>query len=289
MKYSLRPISNLYHKERCGHKHMKKIFTVMLLMLSLFLLLAPITSAADVSLVYDDAQLLTYEEQSQLNIQAEAITEQYQCDVAIITVDGMGSYSDAYAYAKNLYQEYDFGYGTEKSGVLLLLSEAERDYALIAYGYGNTAFTDHGKDVMLDNHILPLLSEDAYYEAFTAYLDKADEYLSMARAGEAFDVNNDEVLLTQNATNTRRAKWAVTIILPLIIASLICGIWKRQMKTAVAAREASQYIPEGGFHLTAQEDQFLYRTETRRKIERQSSSGGTTKDSSGFSGRSGKY
>ena len=79
------------------------------------------------------------------------------------------------------------------------------------------------------------------------------------------------------------------ILLPLLIAFIVCGVWKRQMKTAVAARAAAEYISEGGFQLTNQADMFLYRTEDRRKIETKSSSGGTTRDSGGYSGRSGKF
>jgi len=162
---------------------------------------------------------------------------------------------------------------------------AERDYALIAYGFGNTAFTDYGKDVMLDNHILPLLRNNRYNEAFSAYLDKAEEYLAMARDGTPFDRHNDP-----NATDTSyMLKLGVIIIIPLLIAFIVCSIWKSQMKTAVLARTACNYIPPGGFQLTNQEDVFLYRTTQRIKIERSSSSGGTTTDSRGFSGRSGKF
>ena len=61
------------------------------------------------------------------------------------------------------------------------------------------------------------------------------------------------------------------------------------MKTAVLARGARNYIPQNGFSLAVQEDRFLYRTETRQKIEKPSSSEGTTTRSSGSSGRSGKF
>jgi len=40
--------------------------------------------------------------------------------------------SDAYDLATAVYTEYDLGYGEAKSGLLLLLSMAERDSALIA-------------------------------------------------------------------------------------------------------------------------------------------------------------
>ena len=269
---------------------MKKILTFLLLVLSLSLLLAPVALAADLDLVADAVGILTYEEWEVLNKRAEEISEKQQCDVAIVIIDEMSDDDGAYDWAKYVYEEYNFGYGSSKSGLLFFLSMAERDYALIAYGYGNTAFTDHGKDVLLDDYILPLLGNDNYYQAFGVYLNKADEYLTKARAGSPFDLDTDPKYQEEKARGNLPIKLAATILVPLLIALLFCQNWKRQMKTAVIAREADNYIPAGGFVLTGQEDQFLYRTETRTKIEKSSSSsGGTTTDSDGYSGRSGKF
>ena len=63
-------------------------------------------------------------------------------------------------------------------------------------------------------------------------------------------------------------KLAIAIILPLLIATILCLIWKGQMKSAVAARTADRYIPENGFQLTKKEDHYLYKTERRMKIEK---------------------
>ena len=64
---------------------------------------------------------------------------------------------------------------------------------------------------------------------------------------------------------------AVTIILPLIIAFIICMIWRSKMKTAKIARFADNYIPAGGFRLTGQGDIFMYRTVSRTRIQKSSS------------------
>ena len=259
--------------------------------------------AAELDAVTDQAGLLTEEERRGLNDRAEELAEQYQCALYVVTLDDMGD-EDAYEFATELYTEYDLGYGSEKSGLLLLLSMAERDYALIAYGYGNTAFTDYGKDVLLDDHVLPLLGENDYYGGFSAYLETAGEYLSMARDGTPFDVSADP----QNGETgglpgtgigsgydetELLPRLAVVILLPLLIAGGLCLYWKSQMKTAVSARTADRYIPENGFQLTGKQDTFLFRTETRRRIEKSSSgggfSGGTTVGSGGFSGKSGKF
>ena len=68
-------------------------------------------------------------------------------------------------------------------------------------------------------------------------------------------------------------KLAITILVPLLIATILCLVWKGQMKSAIAARTADHYIPENGFQLTQKEDRFLYKTERRRKIEKKSSDG----------------
>lgn len=231
----------------------------------------------------DDAGLLTDEQYWELYNRAEQVASSYQCDVVIITMDDMAT-DDAYEYAKYLRKEFDYGYGADKSVILLLLSMGERDYALFAQGYGNIAFTDHGKDVMLDDNILPLLKKDKYYEAFSAYINLSEEYLSMARAGSPFDINTDP----NYGKIALHYKVLITLLLPLIIAFGICSLWKNKMKTAKLAIEAGNYIGPGGLSLTNKQDIFLYRRESVRKIESESS-GGTSVDSSGSSGRSGKF
>ena len=61
---------------------------------------------------------------------------------------------------------------------------------------------------------------------------------------------------------------ALAIILALVISFIICMVWRSKMKTAKIARTADNYIPSNGFNLTVQADTYLYRTTSRRKIEK---------------------
>jgi len=244
-------------------------------------------ASADLFLVHDMSGTLSDSQISQLNTRATRISNQYNCFVAIYVEEGMGIYNNPInpgLRAEELFNEIV----PDNNGILLYLSFYGTDtyYYLIANGYGNTAFTDYGKDVMLDNHILPLLRNSRYYDAFSTYLDKAEEFLSMARNGTPFDVHTDP-----NAQGTSiLVKLAIIILIPLFIAFLVCSYWKSQMKTARIATTACNYIPPGGFQLTNSADTFLYQTVTRTKIQSSSSSGGgTTTNSRGFSGRGGKF
>jgi len=264
---------------------MKRTFLILIALIALCLTMAAPVSAASNDLVTDGAGLLTNAELRELNDRALDITQKFECEVSIFIVEDMRT-GDAYEFAKQVYRNNEFGYGPEQSGLMLMLSMADRDYALIAYGFGNVAFTDHGKDVMLDGYILPLLAKNNYYEAFLAYFDKAAEFLAMARAGTPFDYNTDEEYQANAAASLAATKVVFNIIIPVVAALIVCLVFLRQMKTARKQRSAANYVPEGGFVITGSSDTYLYSTEIRTTIEEK---GGTSTDSSGFSGRSGKF
>jgi len=272
---------------------MKKIASVFLLAILFTALFVPAASGAagdsELSYVVDDANLLSPAQLNELEDRAKNISEQYGCEVRIITVKNMRDYNftDIEKFSYNIYKENDLGYGPDKSCAILLLSMRDRDYDLRVWGYGKVAFTFYGIDAILDRHILPPLGDNEYYKAFSIYLDKSEMYLKMARDGTPFDKGNDP----ETAGTILAVKLAVTIIVPLIIALIICSIWKGKMKTAKIAKVADDYIPPNGFNLTVQGDMFLYRTVTRRRIETSSSSsgGGASSGIGGSSGRSGKF
>ena len=82
----------------------------------------------------------------------------------------------------------------------------------------------------------------------------------------------------------------ISIVLGCLLALIVCCVLSNQMSSVNKKDEANAYISAGSVNITAREDQFINITESRVKIEKSSgSSGGTTIDSSGFSGKSGKF
>lgn len=242
-------------------------------------------SAAEDSLPYvcDTVPLLTGEEWEALEEQAAGLSAAYQCAVYFITVEDYTDYGDGgiYDVAKAIYQANGLGWGGEKSGILLLLSMAERDYTLIAFGYGNTAFTDYGKDC-LSERFLDNFGDNDWAGGCRDYLDGCGELLRLARSGVPLDIGS------------RIRGWHLALIslaLGFLLALAICTVWRRicRRKTALAA-EAGSYLAANGLTITHRNDRYLRTTQTRTKIERSSgSSGGTSVDRDGFSGKSGKF
>ncbi|MDR3313063.1 MAG: TPM domain-containing protein [Oscillospiraceae bacterium] len=263
------------------------------LALALFLgALALPALAADGRLVIDDAELLTSDACARLEESAQAVSAEYRCDVAILTVQSLDGW-DVESYAEQAYDQKGFGWGDAKDGVLLLVSMEARDYYILTYGYGNTAFTDYGKE-LLEDTFLPALSDGDYERSFAHFIENSGVYLDQARGGSPVDrpqpVPQKAPLLT---------KVLLVLLCSLGPALIFCWNQLSKMKSAKPARSAGNYIPADGVRVIRKEDVFLYRTVVRHKIPQASNNtprsggigggGGTTVRSSGFSGRGGKF
>ena len=235
--------------------------------------------------VFDDASILSYSEIEELNAEASRISNEYGCDVYIITYESLMGY-EPWELNELLYGELVSSYGADDDAVLLLLAMEERQYDIMAHGYGNTAFTDYGKDVMAER-FLDDFGSDSWYSGFYDYLNTCDEYLWIAANGEAYDVYSDDG--SDFITNVIGV--FVAIVISCVIALLVCLVLRSQMKTARLATEATGYAKN--LVLTNQYDRFSHR-DIRRiynpPAENNSSSGGgTTINAGGSSHKSGGF
>jgi len=252
----------------------------MLLAFLLILVMALPASASEYAFVDDGADILTMEEELMLEETAQAVSERYGCGVYIVTLWDFEAYgSDVRSAAEQYFLNHNCGLGSDDNGVMLFLSMAERDYALIAHGnIGNTAFTDYGKDVLSEAFL-----DDFYYDdwpgGFEGYLSVSEELLHAASMGTPVDVEQGSGIgLTL----------IMVLLIPAVISGAACGIMAATMKTARSKTHADEY--RQGVQLTDRRDRFITRTVVRQKIESSSSSsGGTRVNSGGFSGKSGKF
>ena len=232
--------------------------------------------------VFDEASILTYDEIEELEAKAKEITETYGCEVYAITFPSLDGY-EAWELNEMLFAELKEYYGASDDVVILTLAMEERQYDILAHGYGNTAFTDYGKDVMAERFLDDFANDD-WYLGFYDYMDTCDEFLAMAASGEPFDIGSDEGEGGANFIGV-----IIAIIVSCVIALLICLILKAQMKTARIATEAHDYQKE--LNLTNQYDIFSHRDIHRvyNPPQEDNDNGGTTINSGGFSHKSGGF
>ncbi len=260
---------------------MKKRLASLALLLSLCLLLAlPALAESDreLPLVCDTSGLLTEAQAEELDARAERYSQEYACDIIVVVVDDTDFY-DVESFTEGVYRKYNYGWGSDKSGVILLMSMEERDYDLAAYGFGNTAFTDFGKAELM-KEVKPYLKKNDWYGGFSKYLDLCADYLRQAREGKPVDRG----LFRLSAPVVI---WA--LVAGLIFALIVTAVLKAKMKSAVLQTRADDYR-SGDLRLEYADDRFLRKDVVRvRRNEGSGGRGGTSVRSSGFSHHSGKF
>ena len=145
---------------------MKRICSVILALMLCFAL-AIRADAAQMPRLVDAADLLPQSQEAELLDRLDRVSQELQVDVVIVTMESLGGYS-ADAVVEAYYDEYGFGIGPNRDGVLLLLSMAERDYRILSNGFAADAITMSDIDTIGD-HIVDELSEGEYMEAFMEF------------------------------------------------------------------------------------------------------------------------
>lgn len=250
------------------------VFVLLALLLSLFAL--PVCAEEGLWYVTDEADLLTDEEDLELEALLQGISEEHNVGVYLVTVGDYSSWGEGSVYevTYGIYHEYTMGKGEERNGIMLLLSLADRDFATFVYGEdAEYAFSDYALQ-QLEEEFLPYFADNDWYEGFRAYATTCDEYLT--KAGEGKPVEEGDGML-----------YLIVIGASFLIALIVVSILKAGMKNVRAGQEAKAYITRE-LNLTQRSDQFTHTTRTERKIEK-SDSDSKAETGGGGHGRSGKF
>ena len=258
---------------------MKRKFFCFLLAVAAMLTLCVNTAFAEAQLYYvtDEAGLLTESEDIELEAMAESVSKQYGVGVYIVTVDNYQNYGtgSVFEVTYGIYHDYTMGEGENRDGIMLLLSMAERDWAMFCYGDScEYAFNSYGQE-KLEEVFLDNFGDNDWYGGFSDYITECSFYLQKAADGEP---------VRQSPT----LGIIIVVCVALYIALMVVGLMWFLMSRVAKQKTANAYIA-GNLNLTGQSDVFTYRTETRTKIESSSSGGSKSHSGGGGSGRSGKF
>ncbi len=209
--------------------------------------------------------ILPSDEAEQLNEKLDEISHDQNFDVTAVLVDSLNGES-AEAYADDLYDGCDFGYGDARDGVLLLVSLEDHDWHISTSGYGITVFTDAGIQY-IGEQIRSELADGEYLEAFENYIELCDGFISQAEKGEAYDAD-------QMPRKPLSVIWlGISFAVGLGGALLVVAVNKSQLKSVRMQWEARNYVRPGSMNVTNCSDFFLYRTVTRTEKPKPESSG----------------
>ena len=215
----------------------------------------------------DSADVLTAEEDSELEDALEELSLRQSFDVTIATIESMESvdYDSMEAYADDLYDFCQFGYGSDMDGVLLLVSVGDRKWHISTCGYGITAFTDAGIQY-LGEQMTPDMADGDYAAAFHTFIQWTDAYVTAAREGHPYDVDN----MPHEPLSILYL--CLALVIGLVTALIVTGVMKGQLKSVAPQRDATSYVRQGSMKLTNQRDLYLYREVHRTERPKESSS-----------------
>ncbi len=217
--------------------------------------------------VADEAGLLDYEEEQELQERLSEIAEEYQSDVVVATVNSCEG-MDVQSFTDRYYYENGYGYGPEIDGIILLVSMQERRFHLATRGSAIDTFTDYGLEV-IDEEITPYLSDGEYAKAFEKFADLAEEFLEEDEEGRPFDTNHTY----KKRTVESGVYFLFALGIGLFAAVVTLIMLHQQLRSVRVKNEARDYVRSGSFRVTRANDIFLYRTVSRSRIQQDSSGG----------------
>lgn len=227
----------------------------------------------------DGAEVLTEDEDNELEASLEELSVRQSFDVVIATIDSLDGegYTSMEEYADDLYDYCQFGYGANRDGVLLLISKGDRKWHISTCGYGITAFTDAGIQY-LGQQMTPDMADGDYAAAFRTFIRWTDAYVTAAREGHPYDVNN----MPHEPLSILYL--GLALVIGLVTALIVTSVMKSQLKSVAPQPDASSYVRQGSMRLTNQRDRFLYRdvhrTERPKASDSSDSGGSSTHTSS---------
>lgn len=232
--------------------------------------------------VIDNADVITTEEWREVMSKIDEIRERQKFDIVIMTTRELHGYT-LEDYADYVYGYNDYGYGDNLDGVLLLIDMEARDWYITTSGYGTTAFTKAGIQY-IGEQMTPYLSGEDYVGAFNIYAEKCDEFITLARNGTPYGLEQDTAASGEEAEEADEPLslvWIpISIAIGVVVAIIVVKGMKSNLKSVRKKKEANSYVRNGSMVVNENYDTFLYSQVTKTEIQKQNNSGSNTHTSS---------
>ncbi|MDR1768325.1 MAG: TPM domain-containing protein [Propionibacteriaceae bacterium] len=240
--------------------------------------------------VFDAEGLLTAAQQADLEAKLDDISARHDFDLVVATVTSMNG-KEQRVFAADYYEAKGFG----ADGAILAVSATTRDWGFAATGFGLTAFTDSGQEVLYDS-FLSDLSDDRFYDAFVAFADACDKFLTAAEDGDPITGDSstsgggynpggyetdspytgyqpsypgyqpnypygggDSMSDDEKATITAGG-YTVGGGVAAVVAAAVPLSWRRKLRSVRPNTTAREYVRSGSMRLDVQADDFIRRS-----------------------------
>ncbi len=255
-----------------------KIITFMITMaavISLTFTSFTVMAEDDSTRVFDYADILSSEEENELQTEIDRLQTELETDIIILTSPDMEGKSWE-AYADDFYDEHAFGYEQEHgTGIIFLISmdSSNRGITITTSGKAIENFTDYEIECMYDD-IIEYMKSGEYYEGCLSFLSLTEENaVNSERANNGYyDVEANTWVEYSGAKMAFRGKAVIIrILISMAIAGVIVLILCHKAKTKTSVNSTT-YL-KGQMSYSQRRDDFINTTERVVKITSDDDSG----------------
>ncbi len=231
---------------------MNKRILSLLMALILCLGLAVCISAADGPLLYDDADLLSEDQESAIASRLSQMSDKWSADFVIYTVDSIGD-QPILRFSESTFLDNGYGQGSNRDGVILVICMNPHEWGISGHGSGKTAVPTECIDYIGEQFADYLTNED-YYTGLAVYLDVIEQFYEKASSGTPYT--------SFTIQPVKFSTVVISLVIGLIAAFISTGVMKGKLKTVRTETRANNYFVDGSMNVTRANDFFLYRTVT---------------------------
>ena len=277
-------------------KKMKVVLGGSLLAISLCMSVPASVYAADtdtaqeneeIAWVFDDCDILSDEEITELNDELAYIYDTYGYDAVLWISQDVGEDEDYRQYAAQFMQENEIGYGDTHEGMCIFHQPGVRNITIVFRGDTQNDFSTRIQDEMLDKCKTYLKADDPFggYQSLIHDLEAGLDRIAEGQKIRPMDISDGSVT----------SRFITDLLMAFVIMIIPTGImtWYqvRKMKTCVQQANASEYTADGGLELSEKHDIFLYETvsQTAKVKNDDNDSGRFSSGGESFSGSSSDY
>ena len=243
--------------------------------------------AGKVQRVFDLADLLTDDEEAELQSRIDGLVEQYNQDIGIVTVQD-SSVTSTREFADKFYEVSGMGIGDNRTGVLFCIDMYNRETYLTTTGDMIDIIDDQRREEIFDAQ-MEYLSGGDYPGAFSISLDYTQQFIRMGVAdnhmgingvtGEAMDPGEYGSTYTPERPKTPAERAASAAMLGGIggLIGLLAGLIA---KSSIQKSYARKYVPseynwraKSKLNLRVNDSKLVNKFVTTRVIPRNNDSG----------------
>lgn len=294
-------------------RYRKHLFYFFLLSLMIFFVITPITILAanqgsTTQRIFDDANLLTKEEHTELETLYKTYVEKNKLEIRIFTVKTLHNTLPKY-FLEDYFDNNNCGYGDTKDCVLMVICMDPNNRGIHLQGYGQAEYNiDDNRCDAIYQSIRSDMSNGNYVDAFELFITEVDKYWNMEpetdythteEDNKKYDRENSQ-FLSENEKSDQNLilKIGIFFVVSVSIGGIIVGVMCIQSGGKVTTNQHT-YLDHTHSRIISQYDRYTHTHTTKHAkpkppdSDNSSSSfsggGGTSSGGSSHSGGGGSF